>query len=182
MRWQSTLEKNRWPIPRLRTDLATGIVFSSNCRVPCRAIRPSFAPPILMTSEKERRGWTASDGDERIFEETRLGRTAMTKEPKGDTESPYDDCCRLSRRPFSSILPSSPFTPRILSSFYGTRFVQRLCRPTGWRRKTADKPETRWYVSFLVIINYKRLFSHQNFINACNYQVRKCIYMYILHI
>lgn len=123
MRRKSKLEENRWPTLRLRTDLATGIVFSANCRVPCGAIKPTFAPAIFVTSRNEGEN-DGRRGDERILEKTRPGWTAMTKGPKGDTESPYDDCRRLSG-PFPRFSsPSSfpyhesyrPFTVRISSN------------------------------------------------------------------
>lgn len=64
-RRKSKLEKNRWPIPRPRTDLATGIIFSTNCRILCGTIKSTFAPPILVTlGNKVKDRWRATEMSE----------------------------------------------------------------------------------------------------------------------
>jgi len=63
-------------------------------------------------------------GDERIFEDTQLGRTTMTKGLKG-TPNPLMMIAvgMLSKHPFSWIFSSSSLTTNLIA-LYSTRFVQ----------------------------------------------------------
>lgn len=132
-RRKSKLEKNRWPIPRLRTDLATGIVFSANCRVPCGAIKPTFAPPILVSlgnkGEDRRRATEMSeylrkrDWDGPQWRKSRKGTpNPLTMIAVGFLSVPFPGFSRLPLLHHESYRPS---TVRVLSNDAGPLAGQR---------------------------------------------------------
>lgn len=154
-RRKSKLEKNHWSILRSRTDLAIGIFFFflfflANCRVPYEAIKPTFAPPIPVTSGNKgedgrwatemseysrKRGW---DGPQ--WRKSRKGTpNPLTMIAVGYPGVPFPRFSHLPLLHYESYRPSSQYTfrPTIMSS----------------HRLTADKSKTRPYVSFSAIIN-----------------------------